>query len=95
VLYVSQATNLSLPILSVIVPVLLVFIIDGFRGIQETLPAIIVTVVPFVALQVFFNQFIGLELGAILPLLPSMGSLALFSNKFQPKTIFILNAGEE
>ncbi|HDT9049033.1 TPA: L-lactate permease [Staphylococcus pseudintermedius] len=92
---VAQATNLSLPILSVIVPFLLVFIIDGFKGIKETLPAIIVTIVPLVVLQVFFNQFFGPELVDILPPLASMGALALFSKKFQPKNIFRLNAGEE
>ncbi|CAM2819356.1 MULTISPECIES: L-lactate permease [Staphylococcus] len=94
-LQVSQALNLSLPILSIIVPFMLIFILDGMKGIKETLPAIIVTVVPFVVLQIIFNQFFGPELVDIIPPLASMASLALFSKKFQPKNIFRLNKDEQ
>lgn len=94
-LSVSQALNLTLPILSIVTPFLLVFIIDGFKGIKETLPAILVMVIPFVALQIIFNQFLGPELVDIVPPLAAMGALALFSKKFQPKHIFRLNENEQ
>ncbi|NJH83871.1 L-lactate permease, partial [Staphylococcus agnetis] len=93
-LSVSQALNLSLPLLSFVTPFLLVFIIDGFKGIKETLPAILVMVIPFVLLQIIFNQFLGPELVDIIPPLAAMGALALFSKKFQPKNIFRLTQGE-
>lgn len=94
-LSVSQALNLSLPLLSLVTPFLLVFIVDGFKGIKETLPAILVMIIPFVVLQMIFNQFFGPELVDIIPPLAAMGALALFSKKFQPKNIFRLHAEDK
>ncbi|MCD0805022.1 L-lactate permease, partial [Staphylococcus aureus] len=41
VLGVSQSATLTLAIINFIIPFLLIFIIDGFRGVKETLPAIL------------------------------------------------------
>ncbi|REH95709.1 L-lactate permease [Staphylococcus felis] len=88
---VSRALNLSLPLLSLFVPFLLVFILDGFKGIKETLPAILAVAIPFTALQTLFNQIQGPELVDVIPPLAAMAVLALFSKHLQPKHIFRVN----
>ncbi|QLK86725.1 L-lactate permease [Staphylococcus sp. 17KM0847] len=93
-LEVTRSLITSLPILTIFLPFLLVFILDGFKGIRETLPAILATVIPFVILQVILSYFQGPELIDILPPLASMGVLAVVSKKFQPKNIFRLHTDE-
>lgn len=91
---VARSLNYSLPFLTIFIPFLLIFILDGFKGIRETLPAILATIVPYVVLQVLLSYVQGPELIDILPPLASMATLALVSKRFQPKNIFRLNAEE-
>lgn len=91
---VSQMTAYTLPITAFILPFLLVLILDGFKGVKETLPAILVTSVVFTALQMLITIFQGPELADIIPPLVAMGVLAVFCQKWQPKNIFRLNEEE-
>ena len=79
VLGVSQSATLTLAIINFIIPFLLIFIIDGFRGVKETLPAILVVSITYTLTQ-------GLL---------TMLALAVFSKKFQPKHIYRVNKDEE
>lgn len=85
---VSKATNTTLPFIAASVPFLLVWIIDGFKGIRETLPALLVTSGVFTAGQMAVTYFVGPELADILPPLLSLIALAALSTKWQPKNIF-------
>ncbi|MDH9930479.1 L-lactate permease [Staphylococcus capitis] len=85
---VSQTATLTLAIINFFIPFLLIFIIDGFKGIKETLPSILVVSVTYTVLQALLTVFNGPELADIIPPLASMLALALFSKKFQPKHIF-------
>ena len=85
---VSQTSTLTLAIINFFIPFLLIAIIDGFKGIKETLPAILVVSITYTVLQGLLTVFNGPELADIVPPLASMGALALFSRKFQPKNIF-------
>ena len=84
---VSQTSTLTLAIINFFIPFLLIFIVDGFKGIKETLPSILVVSVTYTVLQGLLTVFNGPELADIIPSLASMLALALFS-KFQPKNIF-------
>ncbi len=85
---VSQTSTLTLAIINFFIPFLLIFIIDGLKGVKETLPAILVVSVTYTVLQGLLTVFNGPELADIIPPLVTMGALALFSRKFQPKHIF-------
>ncbi|WP_129688853.1 L-lactate permease [Gottfriedia acidiceleris] len=88
---VSIMTALTLPIINFTIPFLLVWLIDGFKGIKEILPAILVTSITYTVSQAIMTIFLGPELADIIPSLLTMGVLALFLKKWQPKNIFLLN----
>lgn len=91
----SRTLAWTLPFISFIVPFLLVFILDKWKGIKETLPALLVVSGTYTALQTFTIIFLGPELANIISALMSMGVLALFLNKWQPKTIYRENPDQE
>lgn len=88
---VSMMTALTLPIINFTIPFLLIWLIDGFKGIKEVLPAILMTSTVYTVTQALMTVFVGPELADIIPSLLAMGSLALFLQKWQPKRIFLLN----
>ncbi|WP_191565673.1 L-lactate permease [Metabacillus idriensis] len=88
---VSIMTALTLPIINFTIPFLLIWLIDGIKGIKEVLPAILVTSITYTVTQAIITLFVGPELADIIPSLLAMGLLALFLKKWQPKQIFLLN----
>ncbi|GED14340.1 L-lactate permease [Aneurinibacillus migulanus] len=86
--HIGQVAGRQLPLLSVIVPFWLVFIMDGVRGVRETWPAILVAGGSFAITQFFTANFIGPELPDITSALVSLVSLAAFLKVWQPKRIF-------
>ncbi|WP_028400287.1 lactate permease LctP family transporter [Ectobacillus panaciterrae] len=89
-LSVGRHTVSILPFISFIVPFLLVFMIDGFKGIKQTLPAIVVSGGSFAVTQFIVLYFLGAELGDIFSAVVSMVSLALFLRVWKPKEIYHL-----
>jgi lactate permease len=77
----------QLPLLSLIVPFWLVFIMDGKRGIKETWPAALVTGASFAVTQYLTSNFIGPELPDITSALVSLVSLTAFLKVWQPSTV--------
>jgi lactate permease len=88
---VSMMTALTLPIINFTIPFLLIFLIDGIKGIKEVLPAILVVSAVYTVTQLMITVFLGPELADIIPSLLAMGALAVFLNKWQPKNIFFMN----
>ena len=76
---VSQISVLTLAIVNMFIPFLLIWIVDGFKGVKETLPAILVVGISYTITQAAITVFIGPELADIIPPLVAMVSLALFS----------------
>ncbi|MDH5042523.1 L-lactate permease, partial [Enterococcus faecalis] len=66
-----------------------------FRGVKETLPAILVVSITYTLTQGLLTVFSGPELADIIPPLLTMLALAVFSKKFQPKHIYRVNKDEE
>ncbi|EGY00665.1 L-lactate permease [Nitrospirillum viridazoti Y2] len=85
---VAAMTGRQLPALSVFVPFWLVFIMDGFKGVKETWPAILVTGLSFAVSQYFTSNYIGAELPDIISALISLLCLTVFLKFWKPKTIF-------
>lgn len=92
--HIGQMAGRQLPLLSIIVPFWLVAIMDGWRGIKETYPAVLVAGVSFAVTQFLTANFIGPELPDITSALVSLISLTLFLKVWKPKNIFRF-AGQE
>lgn len=87
-LELSQTLAYTLPAISFTIPFLLIFILDGFKGIKETLPALLLVSVIFTGVQLFTMVILGPELANILASVASMGALALFLQRWQPKNTY-------
>lgn len=87
-LELSQMLAWVLPLISFAIPFLLIFILNGWKGIKETFPAILVVSTVYTGAQTATMVFIGPELANILASLLSMVALALFLKKWKPTTIY-------
>ncbi|MBN8235173.1 L-lactate permease [Halobacillus kuroshimensis] len=83
----SRTLAYLLPAISFAIPFVLVFLLNGWKGVKETLPALLVVSGIYTGTQLFTILFLGPELANILAALLSMAGLALFLRKWQPKTI--------
>jgi lactate permease len=66
------------PILGVFVPIALVLIIDGLRGVRETFPALLVCGLSFTVMQFATSNYISVPLTDIVAALVSAGATVLF-----------------
>lgn len=85
---IGQMAGRQLPLLSVFVPFWLVFIMDGWRGVKETFPAVLVAGASFAVCQYFTSNFWAYELPDITSALFSLVVLALFLKSWKPANIF-------
>jgi L-lactate transport len=86
---IGQMAGRQLPLLSLFVPFWLVFIMDGWRGVRETWPAIFVAGLAFAVTQYFTSNFWAYELPDITSALVSLVVLSLFLRYvWQPKHAF-------
>lgn len=90
-LTVARYTALVIPFICIVVPFLLIFIIDGIRGIKQTFPAILVSGLSFAITQALVLTFLGAELADILSAIISLVALALFLQVWKPKEIYRIN----
>lgn len=75
---IGQMAGRQLPLLSLFVPFWLVFIMDGWRGVRETWPAIFVAAAAFAVTQYFTSNHWAYELPDITSALVSLVVLTLF-----------------
>jgi L-lactate permease len=68
-----------------------VFILDKWKGIRETLPALLVVSGSYTIVQTLTIIVFGPELANILAALVSMGALTIFLKKWQPSHIYRVN----
>lgn len=79
--------------LTFVVPFILVIILDGWRGIRETWPLLIVTSLAYSAAQAGILIFLGPELADIVPGLVGMVAVFLVGRVWQPKRIYREDGG--
>jgi len=89
---IGSMVGRQLPFLAMLVPFWIVFIMDGFKGIRETWPAILVAGGSFALGQFFTSNFIGPELPDITSSLLSLVSITVFLKFWKPKAIFRFKA---
>ncbi|MFO1155150.1 MAG: lactate permease LctP family transporter [Rhodospirillales bacterium] len=85
---IGQMAGRQLPLLAFFVPFWLVFIMDGRRGVIETLPAVAVAGGAFAITQFFTSNFWAYELPDITSALVSLIALSLFLKVWQPAHSF-------
>lgn len=89
-LIVARYTAFVLPLVSIVVAFLLIFIVDGLRGIRQTLPAVLVSSISFAITQFLVLYFLGAELADIFAAIVSLIALTLFLRVWQPQEIYQL-----
>lgn len=83
-LEVATKTAYIIPIISILVAFLLVFLVDGFKGIRETFPAILVCGITFAVVQFLTLTTLGAELVDILSALITLVVLGVFLRFWKP-----------
>lgn len=84
-LTLGKNTSLILCLVTVIITFLIVFMVDGFKGIKETFPAILVSGGGFAITQFIFLNFVGPELVNVSSAIVSLLALIVFLRFWQPK----------
>lgn len=85
-MHIGAMAGRQLPLLSLMVPFWLVFMMDGAKGVRETWPAALVTGASFAVTQYFTSNHIGPELPDITSALVSLVSLAAFLKVWKPRS---------
>ncbi|PVY87666.1 L-lactate permease [Pantoea ananatis] len=85
---IGQMAGRQLPLLTIVVLFWIIAIMDGWRGVKETWPAVIVAGGSFAIAQFLSSNFLGPELPDIISSLASLISLTLFLRIWQPVRIF-------
>ncbi|MEH7458205.1 lactate permease LctP family transporter [Bacillus sp. JJ1127] len=88
---IGQMAGHQLPFLSMFVPFFIVFLMDGFKGVKQTWPALFVAGGSFAITQFITATFLGPELPDITSALVSLVCLSLFLKVWQPKEIYQSN----
>ncbi|BCU65411.1 L-lactate permease [Acinetobacter bouvetii DSM 14964 = CIP 107468] len=85
---ISQMVGRQLPFMVIIVLFWIMAIMDGWRGVKETWPAVIVGGGSFALAQYLTSNFVGPELPDITAAIASLISLTILLKFWQPKHIF-------
>lgn len=85
---IGQMAGRQLPFLTIIVLFWIMAIMDGWRGVRETWPAVLVGGGAFAITQYFTSNFIGPELPDITSSIASLVCLTLFLKVWKPAHIF-------
>jgi L-lactate transport len=89
---VGAMAGRQLPLLSLFVPFWIIGIMDGWKGVKETWPAILVAGGSFAICQFLVSNYIGPELPDIISALVSLLCLYFFLQFWSPKSIFRFNS---
>ncbi|PAF48000.1 L-lactate permease [Helicobacter sp. 12S02634-8] len=87
-LEISAMTGRMLPPLTLFVPFFIVFLMDGWRGVKETFPVVLVAALSFAIVQFYSSNHLGPELPDIISAVVSIIATTIFLKFWQPKRIF-------
>lgn len=82
----SAMIGRQLPLFSVIVPGFMIFVMAGWRGMVQVLPAVLTAGISFAVTQFFTANFLGPVLVDVLSALVCLGALVLLLRLWQPST---------
>jgi lactate permease len=82
----SAMVGRQLPVFSLIIPGFMVYVMAGWRGMVQVMPAVLTAGVTFAVAQFFTANFIGPALVDVLAALVSLAALYLLLQFWQPRT---------
>lgn len=91
---IGQMAGRQLPFMTILVLFWLMAIMDGWRGVRETWPAVLVGGGSFAIVQFLTANYIGPELPDITSAIVSLIALTLFLKVWKPKHIFRFDEAE-
>ena len=91
---VGQMAGRQLPLLSLFVPFFLVWLMDGFKGVRQTWPAILVAGGAFAVTQFFTSNYIGPQLPDITSALVCLVATTAFLKLWHPAESFAFAAAK-
>ena len=83
----SSMAGRQTPFIALIVPLLLVFIVDGRRGVKQTWPVALVAGVAFGAAQFVTSNYFAVELTDVVAAVVTVAAVLLMLKVWQPKEI--------
>lgn len=83
------------PILALVVPLILVGVVDGMRGVRQTWPAAIVAGLAFAIAQFVCSNYISVELTDIIGALVATGALVAFLRVWSPSEPLVGEGGAD
>lgn len=92
---ISAVAGKMLPPLSVFVPFFLVYLMNGFKGIKETWPAVLVAGGSFAIVQFITANFLGPELPDIASAIVSIACTTIFLRFWQPAKPFVFESASD
>jgi L-lactate transport len=87
---IGKMAGRQLPLLSLFVPFFLVWLMDGFKGVRDTWPAILVAGGAFAVTQYFTSNYIGPELPDITSALVCLVATTAFLKVWHPARSLVL-----
>jgi L-lactate transport len=91
-LMVGKMAGRQLPLLSLFVPFFLIWLMDGFKGVRQTWPAVLVAGGTFAVVQFFTSNFIGPELPDITSALACLVVTTAFLKVWHPQEAFAFSS---
>jgi lactate permease len=82
--HLSEMVGRQTPFLAFILPFILVFMVDGLRGVKAIWPAALTAGFVFAVLQFVVSNYISMQLTDIVASLGSAGALVMFMRVWQP-----------
>ncbi|MCY0905952.1 L-lactate permease [Arthrobacter sp. H14-L1] len=89
----SSMVGRQTPFLAVLVPLMLVFIVDGRRGVKQTWPVALVAGAVFGLFQFLTSNFLAVELTDVVASVAAIGAVLLMLRFWQPSQI-LTSSGE-
>jgi L-lactate transport len=86
---VGQMAGRQLPLLSLFVPFFIVWLMDGFKGVRQTWPAVLVAGGSFAVTQYYTSNHIGPELPDITSALVCLAATTIFLKVWHPKEAYV------
>jgi len=86
--HIGQMAGRQLPLLSLFVPFFIVWLMDGFKGVRQTWPAVLVAGASFAITQYFTSNFIGPELPDVTSALVCLAATTGFLKLWHPTEAF-------
>ncbi len=90
---VGKMAGRQLPLLSMFVPVFIVWLMDGFKGVRQTWPAVLVAGGSFAVTQFITSNYIGPELPDITSALVCLAATTVFLKFWHPKLAYAPSSG--